>query len=205
MRQFVIPETFFKSLAEKPKLYTRMWFEWLSGYADDIFEPDFLEKINYTFYNKDEIKDIWIFGVLLLRQGDFTIIDKSKKVKRVYKKSDPQKQHIIIKVIEYLNAKAETSYLATTESTVDLISARLSEGFKLEDFFTVIDNKVTDWRGSDYEKFLRPQTLFGKEKFENYLNAKIKKNETGNSGDTKLKEFSQNLNRAKQSFLVGKE
>jgi uncharacterized phage protein (TIGR02220 family) len=205
MRQFVIPEKFFLSLAEKPKLYTRLWFEWLSGYADDIFEPDFLEKINYTFYNKDEIKEIWVFGVLLLRQGDFTIIDKSKKIKRVYKKSDPQKQQIIIKVIEYLNAKVETSYLATTESTVDLISGRLSEGFKLEDFFTVIDNKVTDWRGSDYEKFLRPQTLFGKEKFENYLNAKITKNGTGNSGDTKIEQFGKDLNRAKQSFLVGKE
>lgn len=205
MRQFVIPETFFVTLAEQPKLYSRLWFEWLSGYADIIFEPDFLEKINITFYNVDDVRQIWIFGVQLLRQGEFTIIDKSKKRKKVYKKSDPQKQEVINKVVEYLNVKAETAFLPTTQSTITQIIDRMDEGFGLQDFMTVIDKKVADWMGTDYEKFLRPITLFSKEKFENYLNAKNSKNVKSNSNSDKLNSFSQNIELAKKSFLLGKE
>jgi uncharacterized phage protein (TIGR02220 family) len=36
-----------------------------------------------------------------------------------------------------------------------------------------IDNKVSDWKGTDYEKYLRPETLFGN-KFEAYVNQKVK-------------------------------
>jgi uncharacterized phage protein (TIGR02220 family) len=51
-----------------------------------------------------------------------------------------------------------------------LVSARLNEGFTVQDFKTVIDNKVSSWFGNkDMEKFLRPETLFGT-KFEGYLN-----------------------------------
>ena len=35
----------------------------------------------------------------------------------------------------------------------------------------VVDNMWTDWRGTEWEKYLRPSTLFGS-KFENYLNRK---------------------------------
>ena len=45
MRHFVIPETFFKSIAEKGKLYSRLWFYWLSEFVDELFEPEFLEKM----------------------------------------------------------------------------------------------------------------------------------------------------------------
>ena len=37
----------------------------------------------------------------------------------------------------------------------------------------VIDIKTIDWKGTDYEKYLRPETLFGN-KFESYLNTKPK-------------------------------
>ena len=33
----------------------------------------------------------------------------------------------------------------------------------------VIDTKAKEWMGTDMEKYLRPETLFGS-KFENYLN-----------------------------------
>lgn len=72
-------------------------------------------------------------------------------------------------VIEFLNNKAGSKFRATTNKTKSLIDARVNEGFTLEDFQTVIDIKVTEWKGTDYEKFLRPETLFGT-KFEGYLN-----------------------------------
>ena len=76
-------------------------------------------------------------------------------------------------VVNHLNEKAGTKYRATTESTARHIRARLNEGFSVEDFFTVIDKKVAEWKGSDMEKYLRPETLFGS-KFESYLNAKTR-------------------------------
>lgn len=78
----------------------------------------------------------------------------------------------INEIIEYLNEKAGTKYKPTTPKTKDTIKARLKEGFTVDDFKTVIDKKVAEWKGTEWEKFLRPQTLFGT-KFEGYLNQNI--------------------------------
>ena len=72
-------------------------------------------------------------------------------------------------VIDYLNTKANTNYRYTTKGTQSLINARLSEGYTVEDFKKVIDTKVDNWSNTEWEKYLRPTTLFGN-KFENYLN-----------------------------------
>ena len=46
----------------------------------------------------------------------------------------------------------------------------MKEGYTVEDFKKVIDNKVSDWTDGDMEKYLRPQTLFRPSNFEAYLN-----------------------------------
>ena len=74
-------------------------------------------------------------------------------------------------IVSYLNEKAGTNYRHTTAKTRTAIHARLAEGFTVDDFKTVVDKKCADWIGSEYEKYLRPETLFGT-KFEGYLNAK---------------------------------
>lgn len=79
------------------------------------------------------------------------------------------------KIIDFLNEKADTSYKASTRATKKVIEARLNEGFNLDDFFKVINIKASEWMGTDYEKYLRPQTLFGT-KFEGYLNQKPSSN-----------------------------
>lgn len=73
-------------------------------------------------------------------------------------------------IIEYLNNKTGKNYKHTTPNTIRHITARLNEGFTTDDFYKVIDYKVSEWKGSDYEKYLRPETLFGS-KFEGYLNS----------------------------------
>ena len=83
--------------------------------------------------------------------------------------------NIYSQVVEYLNEKANTKYRATSKKTKEKIDARLNEGYTLEDFKTVIDNKVSSWSGTEYELYLRPETLFGP-KFEGYLNEKPKYN-----------------------------
>ncbi|MDP4447486.1 conserved phage C-terminal domain-containing protein [Staphylococcus hyicus] len=72
-------------------------------------------------------------------------------------------------VIDYLNQQTGKHYKSTTKKNQTVIRARSDEGFNLEDFKKVIDNKVSEWKGTDMEKYLRPETLFGT-KFEGYLN-----------------------------------
>lgn len=72
-------------------------------------------------------------------------------------------------IISYLNEKANRNYRPNIQKNKTLIKARWSEGFRLDDFIHVIDTMVKDWSGTKYEKYLRPETLFGP-KFEGYLN-----------------------------------
>ncbi len=72
-------------------------------------------------------------------------------------------------VIEKLNHTCGSRYKATSEKTRSLVRARMEDGFTLSDFETVIEKKAAEWTGTEYEKYLRPETLFGT-KFEGYLN-----------------------------------
>ena len=74
-------------------------------------------------------------------------------------------------IINYLNLKTETNYKHKTDTTVAFIKARLAESFTVDQFKKVIDVKTAEWKGTEQEIYLRPQTLFGT-KFESYLNQK---------------------------------
>lgn len=80
-------------------------------------------------------------------------------------------KEIIKGIIDYLNIKTNSHYKYSTEKIRKLIKTRLNDNFTIDDFKTVIDKKTDEWLGTDFEKFLRPETLFGN-KFEGYLNQK---------------------------------
>jgi len=104
-------------------------------------------------------------------------INPQRKVK--YIKED----NIYTEIIAYLNQKADRNYKDDTPKTRTLIKARINENFTLDDFKKVIDNKTATWKGDNgYDKYLRPETLFGN-KFESYLNEKVI---TKNNTDWKL-------------------
>lgn len=94
--------------------------------------------------------------------------------------------NIYSSVIDYLNEKTERTgkekYAPTSTKTQTLIKARLREKYELEDFKIVIDKKCKEWLGTDMEKYLRPETLFGN-KFESYLKQKTGGNNNGNTGN----------------------
>lgn len=75
-------------------------------------------------------------------------------------------------IVDYLNTVCGTRYRANSKTTISHVNARLEEGFTLDDFKVVIDKKAKEWTGTQYEKFLTPDTLFCT-KFEKYLNQKI--------------------------------
>ena len=78
----------------------------------------------------------------------------------------------IVEIVDYLNEKTNSKYKAKTNSTVSKINARLKEGYTVEDFKNVIDKKTNEWLGTEMERYLRPETLFGS-KFESYVNQNI--------------------------------
>lgn len=95
-------------------------------------------------------------------------------------KEKEKKGEGVEEVVDYLNEKAGTKYRPGTKATQQHIKARMKEGFTLEDFKTVINRKVQEWRGTEYEKYLRPETLFGA-KFESYLNQPTHNGRAGTS------------------------
>lgn len=71
-------------------------------------------------------------------------------------------------IISYLNQVTSKSF-KNVETHKKLIRARWNEKATLGDFKKVIDNKSSEWLGTDMAKYLQPSTLFGN-KFDQYLN-----------------------------------
>ena len=97
---------------------------------------------------------------------DLTPIKNNKEIEEI--------KEIYISIVDYLNQKTGQKYKHSTKKTQTCIHARLAEGFTEDDFRTVIDKKCAEWIGTEWEKYLIPETLFGT-KFESYLNAKVTK------------------------------
>lgn len=85
-------------------------------------------------------------------------------------KSSAEAEPAISEIINYLNKKAGTHYKANTKAYQDIINAKLAEGYKVEDFKEVINNKALEWQNTPAWKYMRPSTLF-KDKFDEYLHA----------------------------------
>ena len=91
--------------------------------------------------------------------------------KQINKTDSNTYNEVSAEIISYLNEKTSSRFKAT-KAHKGFINERLKEGFTKEDFFTVIDNKVATWKGTEWEKYLRPSTLFNASKFQGYLNEK---------------------------------
>ena len=108
-------------------------------------------------------------------------LDKSKNNKKGTSQSAepiPYKE-----IIDYLNKKTGQNLHSTTKSYQRLIKARWNEGYTLQDFKTVIDNKAFEWQGTEFWKYMVPRTLFASSHFDDYLNAnKLKPDSAPASG-----------------------
>ena len=100
-------------------------------------------------------------------------------IKTDIRKTDIDNNKLLIckEVISYLNLKAKKNFKVDTASHQKFIKARLKEGYVLEDFKKVVDVMVAKWKGTEYEQYLQPQTLFGN-KMDNYLNQPMPKRST---------------------------
>lgn len=73
-------------------------------------------------------------------------------------------------VISFLNRLTGSEFRFDSAKTKEVINGRLKEKFTVEDLLLVVEHKTVQW-GHDVKmkEYLRPITLFGKEKFEGYL------------------------------------
>ena len=83
-------------------------------------------------------------------------------------------------VLDYLNEKAETHF-KPVESNLKFIKARLKD-YTESDLKAVVDKKTAEWKGTQMQMYLRPETLFNATKFESYINGltPIKEQAKGN-------------------------
>lgn len=148
-----------KSLVESEYLIRRE--EFINGVQFNRYKANLplLKKFNYPD------KETLTGAVKNFNEGGKEILPNNKSNNKSLNNKE-----IYTKIIAHLNEKAGTNYRATGKATQGHINARLAEGYTVEDFYTVIDKKCAEWRGTDFEKFLRPETLFGT-KFDSYLNA----------------------------------
>lgn len=132
--------------------------------ARNVINVD-INRIDSTINSQSKVKESKV------NKSSKNIVEKSRPHAETTSKESEQTNATCQEVIDYLNEKAQTRYRANTPKTKQLIHARIAEGFILDDFKTVIDKKYAEWMGTEWEKFLRPETLFGT-KFEGYLNAR---------------------------------
>ena len=160
-----------KSLVDSKHIFRRE--EIINGVQFNRYKVNLSLLKNFYSLGKDSIPE----EVKKFDSGSKEILpNKEVNNKGLYKKE------IYKSIIDRLNEKSGMNYRASSKATQGHINARLAEGYTLEDFFTVIDKKCAEWRGTEMEKYLRPETLFGS-KFENYLNAPASRRQTvGASG-----------------------
>lgn len=77
-------------------------------------------------------------------------------------------------IIYYLNNETNKKFTTESDFVKDLIVDRLEENYTIDDFKSVIDHKTKEWlNNKEFNKNLRPGTLFSKNNFERYLNESV--------------------------------
>ena len=102
--------------------------------------------------------------------SDNVNVSDSVSVNDIKKKASPSDE--VITILEDLNkrTKSKKGFSPLAQCNQNLIKARMSEGFTVENFITVNEKKVKQWlHDPEMSKYLRPATLYGN-KFDGYLN-----------------------------------
>lgn len=81
--------------------------------------------------------------------------------------------------IKYLNHHTKVQF----STNQPMIEKLINEGYGFEDFKAVIDKKYNDWKGTKFQQFIRPKTLFG-DKFLEYLNEQPKQSNINKLADS---------------------
>ena len=98
----------------------------------------------------------------VVRIAEFIRDTKKKRTKKQFKATDQE-----LEILNFLNDKAGKAF-KPVEANIKFIRARLAEGYEIKAFRQVVAKKCREWKGTDQEKYLRPETLFNQTKFASY-------------------------------------
>lgn len=80
--------------------------------------------------------------------------------KEIYKEKDPSDKIPYKEIITDLNSVTGRSFKFTSSKTQGLISARWKEGYRLDDFKKVHRAYYVTYKGTKFEKYAQPSTLY---------------------------------------------
>lgn len=142
---------------------------------------------DFLNFNRDVIKDDIVLSNPVLRKHIELVDGKYRNVTNALQNnvicsysissslSNSKDIEVIKEIIDYLNSKTNKNFNYKTKESQKHIIARLKEGYTVEDFKKVIDNKTADWlKDSKMNKYLQPSTLFAPSHFDEYLNQEPK-------------------------------
>ncbi|WP_442774243.1 phage replisome organizer N-terminal domain-containing protein [Lactococcus hircilactis] len=145
----------------------------MSGQLSDVRTPEIeLEKERDIKKEKEREKEYNVEENLIF--PDYL----SEKTIESIKKGNPKNFNFRIP-IAYLNQVTDSNF-KFVDVNLNLVKARLKDGFELDDFKKVIDVKFAEWANTDMAKYIRPKTLFAPKNFDSYLNQKSAVNNYGN-------------------------
>ena len=165
-----------KYLSSKPNNYTLIWAHILTQSSNTGFNGDTLNmcsrfkvprttlrRIVEYVADKYKMDTKWTNKQLYINTKD---VIGGYQVDSI---NDDKLNTLSDEIVSYLNKKVSGKFSSKTKSTKSLISGRLKEGYKLDDFKDVIDYLVDLWiKDPVMVKYLRPSTIF-KPKFNEYL------------------------------------
>lgn len=87
----------------------------------------------------------------------------------------------ITEAIEFLNLKAGTRFSTATKKYRDLLDVIFKEGYTIRDIKDVVIVKTEEWQNdARMKRYLRPSTLFNRNKFDEYME-QVALNSSGNT------------------------
>ena len=119
---------------------------------------------NFAKQNEQPVANVAVSDNVNVSDSD------SVSVNDIKKKASPS--DAVITILEDLNkrTKSKKGFSPLAQCNQNLIKARMSEGFTVENFISVNEKKVKQWlHDPEMSKYLRPATLYGN-KFDGYLN-----------------------------------
>jgi uncharacterized phage protein (TIGR02220 family) len=127
-------------------------------YEENFYPKEYYNNNNTSIYNnKEEYKEISISENLELVED----------VKYYFETSQ---------ILELLTEKTKAKYKIPKSKSLllrygpyKLIKERLEDGSTLEECIKVIESKYNEWKGTEFMRYLIPETIFRKSNFEKYL------------------------------------
>ena len=127
-------------------------------YEENFYPKEYYNNNNTSIYNnKEEYKEISISENL----------ESVEDVKYYFETSQ---------ILELLTEKTKAKYKIPKSKSLllrygpyKLIKERLEDGSTLEECIKVIESKYNEWKGTEFIRYLIPETIFRKSNFEKYL------------------------------------